>query len=147
MQGRRGLLLVLVLLLLGCHCIDSTTSAAPAATAPHWYRRHRHRSSAFVVAITRTRATAPASTTRIQAKRLTMAHQGAQATPSAPGMIQTADGQLCFALEGGVRPMPAVGLGTFQVKGKAAYDAVAEALRVRQGEGSCSGWVHWVSIG
>lgn len=75
-----------------------------------------------------------------------MTHQGAQATPSAPGMIQTADGQLCFPLEGGVRPMPAVGLGTFQVKGEAAYDAVAEALRVRQGEGSCPGWVHWVSI-
>lgn len=58
---------------------------------------------------------------------------GAQATPSARGMIQAADGQLCFPLGGGgARPMPAVGLGTFQAKGEAAYDAVAEALRVRE---------------
>jgi len=64
------------------------------------------------------------------------AQKGAQATPTAPGMVKAEDGQLCFELRASeARPMrmPAVGLGTFQVKGAAAYDAVAEALRVGGG--------------
>ena len=58
-------------------------------------------------------------------------------SPQSPmeGQEDSATTPVEFDLGPGVRSLPAVGLGTFQVKGEDGYRAVTEALKVRRKAG------------
>lgn len=124
----RVLVLVLARVVVLAFFINNLLPLSSASTSP----QHKHKPrSAFLVHTPRfTEMSSTSSTTSLSAKN------GAAAAAPPPSSCQAS-----YPLgPEGTLPMPAVGLGTFQVKEEAGYEAVKAAIKViteksREGRG------------